>query len=283
MVRQLCSLALAAVAVGLLLLTPAPADAQSPATPPLTCTIQIGSSNFVDVEAGPGGSPFPESVSCPAGAASAGLSGECLKWRYKYTHRSEGTLALAAVTVDSDIQGVAAAAGDSESFASAQVFNAGAGDPSNALGVFARNVFDVRAVRFSQTGATVLGTVYTPVNVGPGTVTAGAKVGNVLGFCPIAGASNVVALGTGKIAVTSMIIDQAGKCTIARTVDAAGCTTNIESLTEGCEVTEETPALVGKPGEPFTGSSCSTQVTFGTGTRYCYTSTFGRLTCINSP
>jgi len=279
-VRTVGSFLVAAVLAGVVLSMPSVGAAQTAPAPPMSCNITVGTATIA-VQAGPGGVPFPESVACPA--VTGAPTGDCLRWRYSYTNSTGGNISLSGVTVSSDITAVVASGGqpgEGESFAGAQVFDAGTGD--TALGL-ARNVFDVRAVRFSQQAATVFGNVYTPSGVAVGKSTAAGKIGNALGFCAIAGAGNVTPNGTGKLAVTTTVVDQAGQCLIARQVDGQGCTVSIDSMTEGCNVLTTDTASLGSTGETLSGVSCNTQITFGANSNYCYASTFGRLVCVTSP
>jgi len=285
-VTTLGSFLVAVVMAGIALSMPAAVDAQSPPVAPNTCTITIGA-NTIDVTTVPAGMGFPAQVDCPPFVAAGGLTGQCLEWSYLYTNRNEGSISLAGVTVSSDISVVVPTAGNPESTASASISAAGAGDTSLGL---ARNVFDVRAVRFSAPGPTISGNVYTPVNVGTGQVTAAAKIGNVSGFCGIAGPANLVTPGPGKVAITTTIISQAGKCTVARTVDAAGCTVAVDFSTTtfpnnppDCASSTEDVALISDIGTMQSGLNCNSQITFGSNSKYCFTSSVGRLTCIISP
>ena len=279
-VKTLGSFMIAAV-LGGIVLAPAVGSAQtSPPTPPTSCTLTIGTAT-ISVQSGPDmdpSVPFPESVQCPSP-----LSGDCLRWRYKYTHNAGGNIALSGATLTSDVTGAVATTGvpPADSPTGSQVSNPGDGDVS--LGGLARNVFDVRVARFASGGPTVFGNIYTPTNVNMGKVTAAAKIGNALGFCAVAGPANFAPPGPGKVAVTTTIIDQAGQCLIARQVDGAGCTVSIESMTEGCTVGNPDSASLGSTSEQLSGLSCNTQITFGNNSSYCYASTFGRLVCVSSP
>ena len=285
-VRTLGSLLAMLVVAGIALSMPAAVDAQAPPVPPNTCSITIGA-NTIDVTTVPSSAAagFPAQVDCPAAAAPT-LTGECLEWSYQYTNRTEGSISLSGVTVTANAAAVVASAGNPESFAAATVFAPGAGDTSLGL---ARNVFDVRAVRFSAPGSTIFGNVYTPVNVGTGQVTAAARIGNAFGFCAIAGPANLVAGGTGKVAVTTTIITQAGKCTVARTVDSNGCTVSLDASQatfpnnpENCDTSTNNVTIDTGEGQQ-TGVGCTTQITFGSGTRYCFANAFGGLSCVTSP
>ena len=284
-VRTVGSFLAALVVAGIALSMPAAVDAQAPPVPPNSCVITTAGGATIDVTTIPSSAQagFPATVDCPAGAVAAGLTGECLEWSYQFKNRNaDVAISLAGVTATANAGAVAASAGTNpESFAAATVFPVGAGDATLGL---ARNVFDVRAIRFSAPGATIIGNVYTPVNIGTGQVTAAVKVNNPLGFCGIAGPANLVAGGTGKVAVTTTIITQAGKCTVARTVDSNGCTVSVEPIgnsPEGCDVTTNDVTL--NTGEGQTGVGCDTQITFGSGTRYCFANAFGGLSCVTSP
>jgi len=279
-VRTLGSFMGAALLVGVVLSLPSVASAQTPPPVPTSCTITIGTAT-VSVQTATDFTPsvaFPESVDCPAP-----LSGDCLRWRYRFTHNGGGNLTLTGATVTSDIIGAVSTTGTppSDTPVGSQVSNPGDGD--SQLGLVGRNVFDVRVARFASGGPTVLGNIYTPTNVNMGKTTAAAKISNALGFCAIAGPANFAPPGPGKVAVTTTVIDQAGQCLIARQVDGAGCTVSIQSMTEGCTVGSPDSATLGSTSEALSGLSCNTQITFGENSSYCYASTFGRLVCIQSP
>jgi hypothetical protein len=285
-VRTLGSLLVAVIVAGIALSMPAAVDAQAPPVPPNTCTITAGT-NTIDVTTIPSSAQagFPALVDCPAAAAPT-LTGECLEWSYQFTNRNEGSISLAGATASANIAAVVASAGNPESFAAATVFPVGAGDTTLGL---ARNVFDVRAIRFSTPGSTIFGNIYTPVNVATGQVTVAAKVSNLLGFCGIAGPANLVPGGTGKTAITTTIISQAGKCTVARTVDSNGCTVALDASQatfpnnpENCDTSTNNVTIDSGEGQQ-TGVGCTTQITFGSGTRYCFANAFGGLSCITSP
>ena len=265
----------ALLVTGAVFLTAAGASAQGSPTPPTSCSLTFGGTS-VSITTGDGESTFPERVDCPEGGPFSGT--DCLRWRYNY-NATGGTLKHAGVTVDSDVQPVTA-----NSSLGVQISVPGVGD--SELGFFANGVFDVRTVRFngSTTSTSILGSVTTSSNASVGTSSALARVGNLTKSCAIAGPSTVATPGVGKLAFTVSVIDQAGDCLISRTVDGAGCTIAIDVLPgspEGCFVeTNQTPLL---SGVPLSGQNCAAQSTFGTGTKYCYTSTFGRLTCITSP
>jgi len=281
-VRTLGSFIGGALLAGVVLWMPSEGTAQTapPPAPPTSCSFNIATSSgpaAISVTAGPDGVAFPESVDCPAVAGSP-LSGDCLRWRYKFTSGGPA-IALSGVTLDSDLTGALASSGSSdETFTGSQVSNAGDGDTLLAL---AKNVFDVRVARFASNATTVYGNVYTPTNVAVGKVTGAARIGNGLGYCTIAGASNLTTSGAGKVATTTTILDVAGQCFIARQVDGQGCTVSMTSMSEGCTVQTFDNATLN--GQTISGASCASQITFGANSNYCYASAFGRLVCVNSP
>ena len=276
-VRTLGSFLAAAVLAGIVLSVPSVGSAQTPPPIPTSCSITIGTAS-ISVQTAQDFTPsvaFPESVDCPAP-----LSGDCLRWRYQFTHTGGGNISLTGATVTSDVSGAVATTGTppSDTSVGSQVSNAGDGD--SQLGSLGRNVFDVRVARFASGGSTVLANIYTPTNVNMGKTTAAAKIVNALGFCAIAGPANFAPSGPGKVAVTTTIIDQAGDCLIARQVDGNGCTVSIQTMSEGCTVGSPDSATLGSTNEQLSGLSCNTQITFGANSSYCYASTFGRLVCV---
>ena len=274
----------AAVLAGIVLSMPAVSDAQTSPTPPTSCTLTIGTATVTVQSAPDFATPvaFPESVDCPAP-----LAGDCLRWRYRFTHNGGLNLAATGATLTSDTPGAVATTGTppSDSGVGSAVSNPGDGDLQ--LGGFGRNVFDVRVARFASGAPIVLANVYTPTNVNMGKVTAVGKVGNALGFCAIAGPANFTPPGPGKVALTTNVIDVAGQCIISRLVDGNGCTvsiTNLPGSAEGCQVsTVDATSTLNTTGETLSGLSCNTQITFGQNSSYCYASTFGRLVCVQSP
>ena len=280
-VRTLGSFIGAALLAGVVLSMPSVGSAQTPPPVPTSCTINIGTAS-ISVQTATDFTPsvaFPESVDCPAP-----LSGDCLRWRYQFTHNSGGNISLTGATVTSDITGAVATTGTppADSPSGSQVSNPGDGDIQLGL---ARNVFDVRVARFASGGPTVLANVYTQTNVNMGKTTVAGKIGNALGYCAIAGPANFAPPGPGKVALTTNVIDVAGQCVISRQVDGAGCTVSISTLPgspEGCNVSTK-DATLDVTGETVSGLSCNTQITFGQNSSYCYASTFGRLVCVQSP
>jgi hypothetical protein len=248
--------------------------------PPLQC---INSAQTVRIEAVPDTQGnFPVLVSCPSN--SLGVT-DCLKWQYRYTLLSGNNISLSAITVDSDLDVVAATGGSPESGTSIKVYDPGLSD--SAIQQIGSGIFDFRTVRFASQGTVVLGNVYTRTNVGISSVTAISKVGNTTATtCRIAGAGNIEGTSVGLAPVTTNQIDQFQACTISLTLDAKGCPTDVQatSSTAGvtCTVTEVTqPSLDGKPfkggvckggtGLVFEGSTCVwyCPTTYGTCFKVC--------------
>jgi hypothetical protein len=100
----------------------------------------------------------------------------------------------------------------------------------------------------------VLGHVYTRPDVGIGTVTAIAKVGNPLATtCRIAGAdiSGTASTAVGVASITTTQVDQFQGCEITLALDEKGCPSAV-TATGGCAVSEET--FLG--GQTFLGGNC---------------------------
>jgi hypothetical protein len=272
--KTLCSV-IAAVSMALGVLSTATEVRAQAAPPPTSCTITIGS-NQVAVTTP---STFPEPVSCPA---APGFGSDCLKWSYTFT-RTGGNVDHAGTTVDSDVTPIVATVGGGETETPAVIGAPGAGDTVLNL---AKGVQDVRVVRYSPSPASqIVGNVYTSASARVGTVSAAARVGFAINSCAIAGPDNIVP-AAGKIALTTRVIDQVGQCTIERTLDAGGCTVEINVLQAPDGVTcsvdsEPRDATLGGTGETLSGAECTNKITFGSNTRYCYTGTTGRLTCVS--
>jgi len=200
--------------------------------PPLQC---IGSAGSVRVEAVTDAQGnFPVAVACPVNTLGAV---NCLRWSYKYTLLSGNNISLSAVTVDSDVDIVAATGGTPESAGGMKVYSPGESD--SAIASIGLNAFDFRTVRFAAQGTVILGNVYTRTDVGIGSVTAISKVGNQgATTCQIAGADNVGGASVGLAAVTTTQVDQFQECTITLTLDAKGCPTDVQASPSTCQVTE---------------------------------------------
>jgi hypothetical protein len=277
MLRLISVLSVAAVLTCLSVFTVAHAQSQlqsypAPAPPPLQC---INSAATVRIEAVPDAGNFPVPVSCPSN--TLGVT-DCLKWQYRYTLLSGNNISLSAITVDSDLDVVAATGGNPESGNAIKVYSPGESD--SAIQQIGSGIFDFRTVRFASQGNVVLGNIYTRTNVGISSVTAVSKVGNTTATtCRIAGAGNIEGVSVGLAPVTTNQIDQFQECTISLTLDAKGCPTDVHatSSTPGvtCAVTEVAqPSLDGKP---FKGGVCKggTGLVFegSTCVWYCPTST----------
>jgi hypothetical protein len=279
MVRLMSILSFAAVLGCLTLATAADAQNASPALPPppLTCTV-FSNTVRVDAVTDPAGN-FPVVAQCPGEPAG---TQNCFKWSYRYTLLSGNNISLSAVTVDSDVEIVAATSGSPETGTGMKVYNAGESD--SAIGKIGDNVFDFRTVRFASQGAVVLGHVYTKRTVGIGSVTALAKVGNQgQATCRIAGADNIDTDSVGfSPVITSTQIDQFDECRIELVLDSKGCATNVNvtSPSNTCTVNEETSingkAILGGPcnkpsGLVVDGSTCIwyCPTSFGTCFRVC--------------
>lgn len=236
-----------------------PADPQPPQT---TCTMKglLGSS--VTVVAGPDGTPFPETLPCPAGFGN----GQCKKWRYKWTFTNMQGLS-AGVSVDSDIAVLAA-------------------DPTNAQVAPLIPFFGEgeRFIKFPLAKVTSFtGAVWTGPDVGIGTLTAGFVGTKGIGHCRIAGADNPVFIPEPNQAVNKQVVSLAEDCVITRTIDVAGRTISLSVTSGSCEAEGlKTLGLVGHQGAVFI--SGETQITTEGSTRYCWPSaTTGKMTCVIKP
>jgi hypothetical protein len=289
MLRLVSILSFAVVLTCLSVFTVAHAQSSNPnntapalAPPPMQCTNSAGT---VRIDAVPISGNFPAPVSCPAN--TLGVT-DCLKWQYRYTLVSGNNISLSAVTVDSDLDVVAARGGDPENGTSIKVYDPGSSD--SAIQQIGFGIFDFRAVRFASQGTVVSGSVYTRTNVGISSVTAISKVGNTTATtCRIAGPGNIEGVSVGLAPVTTNQVDQFQECTISLTLDAKGCPTDVVATSNiqgvSCPVTEVTqPSLDGKP---FKGGVCKggTGLVFegSTCVWYCPTSTGSCLKVCRTP
>jgi hypothetical protein len=209
---------------------------------------------------------FPVPVPCPT-PNTLGVT-SCLKWEYVY--QSDSTISVSAISLDSDVDLVAASGGSGGSVqflpGGGKVYDAGSTDSSIGIG---GGVYNMRTVKFAAIGNTVHGTLYTRTNVGVGTVSAVAKVGNAGPIsCAIAGADNVEGISVGLAPVTTKAKDQFGPCTIDLTLDSKGCPSDI-SVSPGppaCNIKKNVALLLKDediPGDPkpFLGGVCGNRFT----------------------
>ena len=228
-----------------------PADAQNsrPALsspPPLSCTNSAGTVTIQALTDLSGN--FPIQVPCP----TTGGPTSCLKWSYRYTSVSGANISLSAMTVDSDVAIVRATSGAGETTGGMKVYAVSESDSS--IGSIGLNTWDLSAVKFSANSAVVLGHIYTPTQIGIGSVTAISKVGNAgPSTCRIAGPDNITTSTTavGVATMTTTQTDEFQGCTITLGLDAKGCPNSV-TATGGCSVTEET--FLG--GQTFLGGNC---------------------------
>jgi len=273
---RLISILSFAILACLTVFTVAHAQNAAPAIPPppLQCINTAGTVRIEAMTDAAGGFPVP--VSCPTNPF--GVS-ECLKWSYKYTLLSGNNISVSAITVDSDVDIVAATSGSPETGPNMKVYDVGSTDSSIA-GIGA-GIFDFRTVKFTSQGAVVLGHIYTKTNVAVGSVTAISKVGNAgATTCQIAGADNIAGgISVGRAPVTTIQVDQFEQCNIVLTVDSKGCPTGAEATSNTpdvtCTVTELPFSSVNINGQPFAGGVCGNRFVSGTNTCvwYCPTST----------
>jgi hypothetical protein len=230
---------------------------------------------------------FPIPAACPANHLGAE---DCFRWSYSYT--AGGTVSVSAITVDSDLDIVAATSGQvtptsNGSSGGMKVYAPGTSDSS--LGQIGSGTLDLRTVKFAS-NAPVTGNVWTRANVGIGTVTALAKVGNSgLSTCAIAGPDNIVSgISVGKAPIPAAQQDTFEGCDIVVSVDPKGCPTAVtaapapgSNLPPGsCVVSQTSFNINGDTNQPFAGGVCGSKFVTGNNTCvwYCPTS-FG--SCFN--
>ena len=212
-----------------------------PTPPPLSCA--AGAATIQAVPDASGNWPVP--VTCPANPFGAV---NCLRWSYSYS--GSGNISVSAITMDSDADLVDATSGPLPGTTGGmKVYSPGESDSS--IGQAGTNTLDVRTIKFSAS-APVVGHLYTKADIGIGTVTAIAKVGNSGPLtCRIAGPDNTgIAASVGAAPFTTTQIDQYQECQITLTLDAKGCpadvvaTSSVPGVT--CPVAEVTTIDSGK-------------------------------------
>lgn len=254
------------------------ADPLSPAVtqpPSRECTIAAGTGSSVTVQAGPDGAgglapnfPLPQS-----GEICAGL-GSCLEWRYLFTY-SGLTPQKAALAVDTDItvQGC---------------------NPACQVTKLVPLVSEgERTVVFNATTTAFTVSYFTPLGVGPGTMTASfvAKKGTWprAGVCALAGADSLIAEHNVEAVdqvVRSTLRTEAGEflCTVDRTIDAEGRTSALQVESGDCTRVTDLVELRNASGAPALFIGGDVQITFGGSHKFCWASTTtGQMICVQTP
>jgi hypothetical protein len=246
-------------------------------SPPRECTMSVLGGATVQIQAGPnlseeGGlaTQFPIPVTCGEGSCPCGSDSKCLKWQYRWTitGSESASLLTGMVSVDSDVT----------------VYSS---DPSGAQ---VSKIFPIlaegeRFLTFQVGGGqTFTGSYFTPVNVTPGTLTAGfvGKKGffPLAGRCALAGANNVL-LSKNQPEPEEQQYRLQG-CTIAFQVASDGRvipgTIRIVQDTGGqCTLFESTqPITVDGTETIFVGAAT---FTVPGSCSYCFTNTYGGRTC----
>lgn len=237
--------------------------------PPRECTVKGHSGSSIKIQAGPDlnssglAAVFPVTETCPGAFGPA----ECKKWVYRWTFTNmQGT--VAGVTVDKDLSVLAA-------------------DPNGQPGSFLPIAGEgERFIRFNLNKATTFtGTVWTPLDAGPGSVTAGAAGSRGLGVCRIAGADNLVPEHNQAVdqVVRSNLFSETGQfiCSVDRIIDAQKRTVKILPVEGGCNQTEEVELRTAGGTALFI--SGETQITFQGSHKYCFPNNTGGMTCVRTP
>ena len=281
--RRFVSIVSLAVVLGLTVITAAQAQTCDqingcPAAPPPP--FQCTTANSVVVAAIPQGGVFPVPDTCANGA-------DCLRWSYSFTQLASQTISVSAITVDSDAVIFKASTGvpPNDTTGGMKIYANGSTDSS--IGGLGGLAFDFRTVKFSS-GSPVVGNIWTGTNVGIGTVTALAKVGNSgPTTCAIAGPDNIIGTSVGKAPLNTTQIDSFEGCDIQIAVDAKGCPTAVVASpapgspsTLTCTVSQTTFNLTpgagggGGSNQPFSGGVCGNRFVTGNNTCvwYCPTS-----------
>jgi hypothetical protein len=254
----------------------------APGVPPgRVCSVAWGS-NSVQIVAGPGNilpgdntlaSVFPAKVPCPPPGPSGAF---CLKWEYKWTFPVSSSQ-HSLLTLDSDLvlnatEVSVAGVGNVSTRVSAPI----AGDP----GVdFAKDIAEVRAVRFTTKGPVVVASLFTSPNAQVGKVTAGFA-GSKRGFCGIQGAENATG-GEFFQSQSKTITTNTLGCIIDWTLSPDNCVTN--AVLNPPEQPNCTISLVNDIGG-IIGQTCQAEISVPGSTTTCRWNSFARTNiCVTVP
>lgn len=249
---------------------PSPGASQPP---PRECPITVDGGSVriqaLDETGGiTGGFPIPRS-----GDVCAGL-GSCLEWRYLFTYTGL-TPQKAALAVDTDITVQAC-------------------KPACQVTKLVPLVSEgERSLVFNANATSFTASYFTPVGVGPGTMTASfvARKGTWLraGLCALAGADSLIAGPNAAVdqVVRSELRSETGAilCTVDRTIDAEGRTIALQVVpgTGDCTVVTDLVELRTASGAALSINGTA-QLTFGGSHIYCFASTTtGKMTCVKTP
>jgi hypothetical protein len=254
--------------------TPFPSPGVS--EPPRQCAIDAGFGSIkvtVKIEAGPGTDLFPVNDTC-------GESKPCLRWDYRWTITAGPTgfnLTDAVASVDTDIT-VLAGTGTVKVSKLLDFLNIGEGE---------------RFLDFTASGTTWTASYWTPLNVTPGTLTAGFLVKKgflpLAGHCALAGANNVVLEPYQP--VPSLSYNQLPGCLVSFAVDKNGNPIPYTCFAQGagCEPpATEGPAPCSESdmkidGEPLLyGSPMQWTVEGPSSCTTCWRNTAGGKTCVTT-
>lgn len=244
--------------------------------------LSIDGSKFAKILAGPGdeigglSTDFPVTCKNGTGQCSCGdvsLNPTCLQWQYRWTITgfASGTASLSHALIS--------AASNITVFSS---------DPSGAKVLQPLIARGERFLDFSVNGGTTFtASYYTPINVTPGTLTAGIVGKNgivpLLGRCAVAGAAHLTVAQNQALPVSlTETLTTAGGCVVSFQVDPssrkiiAGTIRLVSGSTDDCSISEtDSLTIDGKNviniaiGEWTEQGSCS----------YCFANTFGGKTC----
>ncbi len=218
-------------------------------TAPLECTTPSGSWK-VSAMPGPGGE-FPVLVDC--GENHAGKS--CARYRYDIDDLGGGTPdhVLFAVSADQDLD----SAGPS---AFVTPPGTSSGDSKTGFLAYARHEYPIRVNPTPNVPADLV--IVAPSS--PRISTVLVTKGKTRESCLIAG-PGVPGLPFRPCPVSRDEIAAGGQCLVRLFYDSSCQVSEIQSLTEGCEVTVGNPIVNGQPLQDN-----PTSITFGTGTVTCY-------------
>ena len=240
------------------------------ATPPRECTINGWGGVIVKIEAGPATGPglstqFPLTDICvPPGQ----LEGQpCLKWQYRWSIiAGSASLKEALVSVDSDITVLKATT------------------PVHVSKIIPIMAEGERFLAFPTSLTSFVAEYWTPLNVTPGTLTAGF-VGNklfLMGRCDLAGANNVTVQPFQ--AVPNLAFYPLPGCLVSFAVDSKGMPIpgTTQATGDGCEGSPQDSEMVIDGLSLLYGSPMQWTVEAPESCTTCWRNTYGGKTCVTT-
>jgi len=259
--KSLLLTALVAVGVGLVAATEIKAEYIPGDTPPSSCTLKAGTSNFVTITLCPGGGVCPITVPCPAGPG-----GPCSRYDYQFDwHGVNPSLTVISVSADIGIRAVSP---------TGVITAPGVKVPGfDALG---EHDFGQRWVTFTSNAATFNASITTDLSRSVAG-TAGGQFEKNMDFCQLQTPGKAIV--DPNAAVPISVVENLACGTIQRNLDSRGYTTSITPLPGG-SCTTSTDTLRTERNQPALFIDPNTRITFQGSGRYCWPNGSGGMNCV---